>query len=265
MEAAQDLTGDGVTRLGRTRRLRADRALQVADVLRRQVLHGLVGDGLLPSETSLADEFGVSRNTVREALDLLREEGLVERVPGVGTVVAGSKYLHGIDHLRGLAETLKGHGQVRNEVRISEVLPAPTTVARRLELAPGEQVVYLERRRFVDDVPLSLDLTYVVQDLGLQLLEENLSGRDVFVLLEQIAGVPLGEAELTLEAIAADSHSAAILDVPSGAPLLMLERLTRLDDGRPVDLEFIRFRGDRITMRGTVPRSPHRSINEETP
>ena len=57
-----------------------------------------------------------------------------------------------------------------------------------------------------------------------------------------------------LEAVAADSHSAAILKVPPRAPLLMLERLTRLDDGRPVDLEFIRFRGDRMTMRGTVRR-----------
>lgn len=243
-----------VSGLPGARRLRADRALQVADVLRRQVLHGLVADDTLSCEADLATEFGVSRNTVREALDLLRNEGLVERVPGVGTVVAGSKLTHGIDHLRGLAETLNGHGEVRNEVRVSGLVAAPTTVARRLDLAPGEPVVYLERRRLVHDVPMSLDLTYVVRDLGEPLLTEDLAGRDVFVLLEQITGRSLGDAELTFEAIAADAHSAAILDVPPGAPLLMLERLTRLDTGRPVDLEFIRFRGDRITMRGTTRR-----------
>lgn len=246
---------DNVTGLAGARRLRADRAIQVADVLRRQVLHGSVADGPLPSETRLAEDFGVSRNTVRESLDLLRREGLVERVPGVGTRVARSKYLHSIDSLRGLAETLKGHGRVRNEVRVSGLVPAPSAVARRLDLDPAEPVVYLERRRLVDDVPLSLDLTYIVRDLGEPLVEQNLADNDVFLLLERLSGVPLGDGELTFEAVIADAHSAAILDLPAGAPLLMLERLTRLEDGRPVDLEFVRLRGDRITMRGTTRRT----------
>ena len=231
-------------------------------MLRRQVLHGVHDDGPLPAEADLAADFGVSRNTVREALDRLRAEGLVCRTPGVGTFVVAGKYPHSIDHLQGLAETLTGHGAVRNEVRIAALVPAPAAVARRLGIEPGAEVAYLERRRLADDVPLSLDLTYVVRDLGAPLLEEDLAGTDVFALLERISGHRLGEAELVLEAISADSHSAAILEVPTRAPLLMLERLTRLDDGRPVDLEFIRFRGDRMTMRGTV-RRPHSDPTEE--
>jgi GntR family transcriptional regulator len=70
-----------------------------------------------------------------------------------------------------------------------------------------------------------------------------------------VSGQQLGSASLALEAIAADAHSAATLQVPDGAALLMLERLTSLDDGRPVDLEYIRMRGDRITMRGNMFRS----------
>ena len=244
-----------VTGLDNGRRVRADRAIQVADVLRRQVLRGSLSDGLLPSEGRLATEFGVSRNTVRESLELLRQEGLVERVSGVGTRVVCSKYLHGIDDLCGLAETLHGVGRVRNEVRISGLVTAPESVARRLAVAPGEQVVYIERRRFADDLPLSLDLTYVVRDLGERLLEHDLTAKDVFVLLEHLAGTPLGDAEMALEAVSADAHSAAILGIPPGAPLMMIERLTHLQDGRPVDLEFIRMRGDRVTMRGTARRN----------
>lgn len=235
---------------------RADRARQVADVLRRQVLRGLHADGPLPGEDELAADFAVSRNTAREALDRLRTEGLITRIPGRGTFVVAGKFPHSIDHLQGLAETLDGHGCVRNEVRVAALVPAPAAVARRLRIAPGDEVAYLERRRLADDVPLSLDLTYVVSDLGVPLLELDLAGTDVFALLEQISGRSLGEAELVLEAVSADSHTAAILEVPPRAPLLMLERLTHLDDGRPVDLEFIRFRGDRMTMRGTV-RRPH--------
>ena len=238
---------------------RADRARQMADVLRRQVMHGLLDGEVLPSEPVLASDFGVSRNTVREALELLRREGLVQRIPGVGTVAGQRKYLHGIDHLMGLAETLPA--AVRNEVRVACLVDAPASVARRLDLAPGEPVIHLERRRFADDLPLSLDLTYLPADVGEPLLDQDLAGRDVFALLEELTGRRLGAAEIVLEAVAADRHSAAILEVPAGAPLLMLERLTRLDDGRPVDLEFVRFRGDRITMRGTVRRTHEEEIN----
>ncbi|RPE41599.1 regulatory GntR family protein [Streptomyces sp. Ag109_O5-1] len=99
------------------RRLRADQARQLADLLRHQILTGACPDGTLPHETNLATDYRASRNTVRQALDLLRAEGLVDRLPSVGTVVVARKYPHGLDRLMGLAETLHEHGQVTNEVR----------------------------------------------------------------------------------------------------------------------------------------------------
>ncbi|MGW6620429.1 GntR family transcriptional regulator [Nocardia sp. NPDC055002] len=233
---------------------RADRARRVADILRHQILAGAVA-GTVPGEQELAAEHGTSRNTVREALALLRDEGLIDRAPKLGTRVAARKFDHGLDALLGLQETLKGHGTVRNEVRAATTITAPPAVARRLELAPGDKVVYIERLRFLADLPLSLDLTYLAPDVGAEVLAHDLETTDVFVLLEQVTGRSLGAAELALEAVAADPHTATTLDTPAGAPLLMLERLTHLDDGRPVDLEYIRMRGDRITMRGSLTRS----------
>ncbi|MEU1384562.1 MULTISPECIES: GntR family transcriptional regulator [unclassified Nonomuraea] len=238
------------------RRPRADRARQVADLLRRQIIQGSFPQGQLPLEAALAREFGASRNTVRQALDLLRAEGLVERCPGVGTTVAAEKYPHGLHRLLGLAETLHEHGRVVNQVRTMTLIEPPAPVSRRLGLAPGEQVVYLERLRSLNGLPLSLDLTYLVRDAGEPLFAADLVNNDIFVLLERIAGQPLGMAELTLEAVNADPHTAAALGTPRGAALLMVERLTHLADGRPVDLEFVRFRGDRLTMRGHLRRTP---------
>jgi GntR family transcriptional regulator len=209
---------------------------------------------VLPHEDELVADYGVSRNTVRQALDLLRAENLIERVPGLGSVVVGQKYPHGLDRLRGLAETLRPHGRVTNEVRTLGPVRAPAPVADRLRVDPGEDVLYVERLRRLDGLPLSLDLTYIPMDLGLGLLSCDLENNDVFRLLEQLSGQPLGTAEITLEAVSADLHSAAVLEAPRGTALLMLERLTRLSDGRPVDLEFVRFRGDRITMRGLLHR-----------
>ncbi|MFC4051296.1 MULTISPECIES: GntR family transcriptional regulator [Actinomadura] len=240
--------------LADARRLRADRARQVADVLRRQVLDGRFEGGALPAEADLVREFGTSRNTVREALDLLRAEGLVERCPGVGTLAVAAKYPHGLERLLGLAETLREHGEVENEVRTTGLITPSTEISDRLRTPPREPVVYIERIRRLNGLPLSLDLTYIARDLGEPLLGEDLARNDIFVLLERIAGQRLGLAEVTLEAVNADPHSAATLDAPRGAALLMLERLTHLADGRPVDLEFIRFRGDRIAMSGTLRR-----------
>ncbi|MEV5726304.1 MULTISPECIES: GntR family transcriptional regulator [Streptomyces] len=237
------------------RRLRADQARQLADVLRRQLLTGGFPAGALPHESALATDYRASRNTVRQALDLLRAEGLVERLPGVGTVVVGEKYPHGLDRLMGLAETLHEHGRVTNEVRTMGPAPAPAPVAERLHVPPGSDVLYIERLRRLNGLPLSLDLTYLPLDVGSALLGCDLENTDVFRLLEDLTGQPLGHAEITLEAVNADAHSAAVLQAPRGAAVLMLERLTHLADGRPVDLEFIRFRGDRITMSGLLRRS----------
>ncbi|MGH3969090.1 MAG: GntR family transcriptional regulator [Mycobacterium sp.] len=233
---------------------RADRARRVADVLRQQIHAAAYPDGL-PAESDLAAEFSVSRNTIREALGVLKHEGLIDRGPKVGTHVAQRKYEHGLDALLGLKETFKDQGEVRNEVRAAMLVAAPPSVARRLQLEPGEQAVFIERLRYLGDLPLSLDLTYLTPDIGKQLLDHPLETHDVFGLIEQVTGQRLGSASLALEAIPADAHSAATLQVPEGAALLMLERLTSLDDARPVDLEYIRMRGDRITRRGNLIRS----------
>ncbi|MEJ8636716.1 GntR family transcriptional regulator [Streptomyces sp. MS2.AVA.5] len=239
----------------RRRLLRADRARQLADLLRHQVRTGGFPGGALPLEGAIGEEYRVSRNTVRQALDLLRTEGLIERQPGVGTVVVSEKYSHGLDRLQGLAETLHEHGDVTNEVRTVGPVTAPAPVARRLGLGEHSDVLCIERLRRLNGLPLSLDLTYVPMDLGTGLLGCDLEHTDVFRLLETLAGQPLGTAEITLEAVNADAHSAAVLEAPRGSAVLMLERLTHLADGRPVDLEFIRFRGDRIAMSGLLHRA----------
>src|SRR4051812_18332741 len=85
--------------LDEARRRRADRARQVADLLRHQVLAGAFTAGRLPHESQLCHDFGASRNTIREALGLLATEGLIERLPGVGTTAVIAKYAHGLHRL----------------------------------------------------------------------------------------------------------------------------------------------------------------------
>ncbi|KXO91272.1 GntR family transcriptional regulator [Tsukamurella pseudospumae] len=235
------------------RPIRADSARIVADVL-RQAIHDGTYRGTLPGEDDLGDQFSVSRGTVREALAILRSEGWIRRGPRVGTEVIARTVDHGLDSLRGLRETLSLHGEVRNRVRTATRLVPPPIVAEKLSIPAGEEAVYLERLRYLDDEPVSLDLTYLVADIGDLLLEQDLENEDVFPLIEAVSGHRLGSSDFSLSAAAADPHTAANLEIATGSPLLLYERLTGLDTGRPVDLEYIRMRSDRITLRGTLRR-----------
>ncbi|WP_211840571.1 GntR family transcriptional regulator [Saccharopolyspora hirsuta] len=236
-------------------RPRAERARQVADVLRYQITAGRFADGVLPDERRLGEQFGASRNAVREALALLRREGVVTRKPGVGTRVVLPKYGHGLDRLAGLAEVMTGYGTITNEVRTARpVAELPVPIAERLGVDPAAGGVHLERLRWLDGLPLSLDTTYLTADVGLRLLDCDLAGRDVFSLIEETTGQRLGTAEVAVHAVNADPDTAALLGIPDHAAVFALERLTRTADGRPVDVESIRIRADRMALTATLHR-----------
>ena len=221
-------------------RPRAQRAQQAADRLRGQIHAGVFGGGVLPDERLLAAQLGASRNAVREALGLLRDEGLIERRQGVGTTVLTPKYGHGLDRLAGLAETLSGYGTVVNTVRAARLLtPAPAAVAARLSLTDDAGVVHVERLRSLDGMPLSLDETYLARDVGEPLLDCDLAGRDLFALIEDVAKLELGGAEVIVDAVTAGPEIAELLDIATGSAVFAIQRLTRLADGRPVDVEWI--------------------------
>ncbi|MFE0420149.1 GntR family transcriptional regulator [Streptomyces tendae] len=242
-------------------RPRAERARQLADVLRQQITDGAFAEGTLPDERELGRRFDASRNAVRDALALLREEGLITRRRGVGTTVLLPKYGHGLDRLTGLAEELTGRGTVTNEVRAAAEVPVlPAAIAARLEVPAGAGGVYVERLRWLDGLPLSLDTSYLTAGIGRAVLAGDLRGRDVFRLIEEAAGVPLGRAEVAVHAVNADPGTARLLGIEPGAAVFALERLARLADGRPVDTESIRIRADRMTLRATLGRGGPRTM-----
>lgn len=225
-------------------------------MLRQQITGGTFADGVLPDEHTLGVQFSASRNAIREALGLLRTEGLIARRQGVGTTVVTAKYGHGLGELTGLAETLTGYGNVRNEVRAANFVPRPpTAVAERLALEPGAGAVYIERLRRLNGSPLSLDTTYLVTDIGERLLGCDLAGRDLFALIEETTGSRLGSADVSVHAVDADPDTATLLGIPAGTAVFAIERLTRLPGGRPIDVEWLHIRADRLTLHATLHRA----------
>ena len=228
---------------------------QIYLVLREQLREGRFDLGL-PGELSLMQQFGVARVTMRRALDLLVQEGLIERVPGRGTRPVPRNKLQAQKpaanrgegqraRLTGLLENLVTMG-LHTTVKVLgvDVLPAPDEVAKTMRLPVGEKVQKAERVRSTDEGPLSHITTWVPYRFAQGFGKAELARKPILVLLEE-SGVKVGRAEQTISARLADADMARHLDVSVGSALLAVRRLIYDDQDQPVQWLHGLYRPDR--------------------
>ncbi|GAB7539934.1 GntR family transcriptional regulator [Burkholderia sp. 22PA0099] len=234
---------------------------QIKDALRARILDGTYAPhARMPSEHELCALFGVSRITVRQALGDLQKEGLVFRIHGKGTFVAKPKAFQNVAWLQGFAEAMSSMGyEILNQLRSLRTVKADRHVAAKLQLPEGSDVTEIRRVRLLNREPVSLEITWVPEALGKRLANTDLSTRDIFLILENDCGVPLGHADLSIDAILADDEIVEALRVEDGSPVLRIERLTHDEAGRPVDYEYLYFRGDAFQYRLRVDRQKPRA------
>jgi GntR family transcriptional regulator len=216
----------------------------VSDLLRHELARS-PREGPLPSEGQLALSYGASRNAIREALDRLRTEGLVQRLPGAGTFPIVRLGGQRLDLSDGFAESLHSP-QIVTEVITAETRSAPTSVTRTLGMAAGEQAVLIERRASVDGIPVLMSTTWLPASIAGGVLDLDLT-QEICGLVESL-GVPLLAIELDVEAVAAHATDAVVLQTPTGAPLLLITMSVRRTDGRQVELSFLRCVGSRVRL-----------------
>ena len=229
---------------------------QIRETLRGQIVSGTYqAHDRLPSEKELMARFGVSRITVRQALGELESEGAIYRLAGKGSYVAKPRPVQDLSRLLGLGEAMSRLGYATsNRVLGLRTLPAPADVALALALPTAASVREIRRLRHVDREPVSLDVTYVASPLGERLAREDLATRDIFAVLENDYGIALGHADLHIGSIAAEPQLAGYLNLPAGAPVLALERLTHTRAGAPLEFDRIYYRGDSFGYRLRIVR-----------
>lgn len=237
---------------------------QIYLVLREQLREGRFEAGL-PGEHALMAEFGVARVTVRRALSLLAEEGLIRREPGRGTRPlqarpdalspgGGTESPLRQARLSGLLENLVTMGlQTTVSVVSVDILRAPSDVAQALQLPIGTPVQKAERVRSTQEGPLSHMTTWVPQTIAQHFGREELEQSPILMLLER-SGVKVGRAEQTLSARLADAGLARHLDVAVGSALLAVQRLIYDEDERPVQWLHGLYRPDRYEYRMQLSR-----------
>jgi GntR family transcriptional regulator len=228
----------------------------VRDSLRDQIIRGaLAEDDRLPSESTLGAQFGVSRVTIRLALDALRKTGLIEGRQGKGYFVRRIQAVQDLGRLQGFGETMASIGiDSRSEVVELSELPAPAELQKTLRVERGAVVVRICRVRIAGGSSLSYDVSHFPIDIGQRLVKLDLTHADIFALLERELGIELGYADISLDVTVADDLLSRRLGIRKGDPLVRIARLTHDSTGRPIDFEHLYVRPDAFQFRVRVPR-----------
>jgi len=229
----------------------------VATVLEARIRSSLVPGELLPTERELMAEFGVSRATVRHAIRILIDRGLVYNVQGSGTFVADPTVISKTLRLTSFSEDMRERGLVGSSRMISSRIvpvPAPAEVAVALEVAEGEPLLFIERLRLANDQPMAHEQVYVSTDLvGLDfdLIEE---GASLYELMST-GGIHVERAAQRIGAVNLPAEQARLLDQAVGAAAIRVVRVSFSDRGRPVEHATTTYRGDRYTFDVVVARA----------
>ncbi|MCA8425536.1 GntR family transcriptional regulator [Burkholderia seminalis] len=240
--------------------------VQIKDMLRARILDGTYAPhSRMPSEHELCAMFDVSRITVRQALGDLQKEGLLFKLHGKGTFVSKPKAFQNVTSLQGFAEAMSSMGyEIVNQLRSLRTVKADRHLATKLNVPEGAPLVEIHRVRLLNREPVSLEQTWVPEALGKCLAGADLATRDIFLVLENDCGIPLGHADVSIDAILADDEIVDALHVEDGSPVLRIERLTHDASGAPIDYEYLYFRGDAFQYRLRIDRQkPRKSARKQ--
>jgi DNA-binding GntR family transcriptional regulator len=207
----------------------------------------------LPSQHDLAAEFGVSLMTLRQALQLLADEGLIDTRHGSGTYVA-DRYAYDLGHLRSFASDLSAQGaEITTELLAAEAVTPPADVGARLG-APGE-VLRLRRLRLSGGRPLIVQTSYLPAALAHLVEPENLGHRGLYAILAE-HGLTITRANETISPTTLGPHDARDLARPQSSPALLSHRISFTETGSPIIDDHALLPADSVVI--TANRSPER-------
>lgn len=220
---------------------------QVLADLRARVAAGEFEDGF-PTDEELRAHYGVSRQTVREAARRLQDEGVLVRSRGRRSELAGSVLEQPLHAFYNLAETAQAHGYAeRSEVRALRATRAGSA-AEPLGIDPDDEVVHLERLRFVGDEPFSVHHSWLPARLARGLLGVDLRSGSLYDALVTCCGVRVTGGWERIRPEVPDADTVELLRLPDGVAVLVLERLALAAD-TPVEWRLSIVRGDRYSFR----------------
>ena len=201
----------------------------------------------LPTERALATDLGVTRSTVRHAMDRLEVDGLISRIQGAGTFTLGSAIAKSLK-LTSFSDDIRLRGMTpSSRVLSADLRPMPADVARHLGRPTATMDARIERLRLADDVPMCIEEVWLNDEGAEGLLSGDLTGSlyDAMAAL----GVRPAHAEQVMRATAVNDREAELLAVPEHSPAMEVFRTSHDSRSRPIEHTRTLYRHDRFEVR----------------
>ncbi|NUS10397.1 MAG: GntR family transcriptional regulator [Streptomyces sp.] len=220
---------------------------RVRDYLMELVESCSPGDPI-PSERALCEQLGVSRPTLRSAVDELVTTGLLVREHGRGMFVARAKITQELAPARDVYRLPQASGTWASRVLEFTTVQAGARVGRRLHISPAAEITYIARLRLVDGEPMAIEYLHVPAAIVPGLSPGDMESGDFYDFLRERHGVRVHEAVQSIEPTVTNEEEARLIGVPVLSPALLFERLTKDVTGRPVEYVHSVYRGDRYRI-----------------
>lgn len=220
--------------------------IQIHNQIKKDIEAGVwaVGDRI-PSERELASEFNVSRMTLRQAVQTLVEEGILERQVGAGTFVARKKVQEKMTGVTSFTELMEEQGKKPSSRTVSYLVTTPSlSEMERLKLKDDEKVLRMERIRYADEVPICFEVATLPYSL-VKDYERNQITTSLYRTLEE-SGRKIGHAQQSVSAQVASERIAEYLNIKRGSAILRLRQITELGDGTPFEYVRTQYAGDKF-------------------
>ena len=202
---------------------------------------------MIPTESELCDEYGVSKITVREAIKLLVRDGRLSRVAGKGTFIMPQKIEQKLNRFFSFTRWAQQNGlEPASRILKVESLPADVHIAGHLDMAEGAPVTRIERLRLGSSEPLMLEVIWVPASLCPDLHLQDLANVPLNDILQTVYGIVLVRARESIEPQTADDYVSRLLSIEKEVLLLHVEHTAYTSAHRIVYFVTSSYRGDRV-------------------
>lgn len=220
---------------------------QLKEILKENIESGVWKPGdMIPSENQLIEEYNISRNTVKKALENLVQDGLLYRVQGKGTFVSRPKFEQSLAGFYSFSKVMRDRGLAPKDVIKSiEKVKVKSSIAKQLQLKEDEFVFELKRIRYAQGEPMIFETSYLPEKHFPGLTKEKIENNSLYDLMQQEYGIFVTNAKETFEPVLIRAYESQFLDVKEGYPALLLDRTAYDSSGVPVEICRSIVRGDR--------------------
>lgn len=222
---------------------------QVTNVLRQEILNNVYGSsGSIGTHTQLAKRFGVSLITIRKAVQILEEEGILAIHQGKGTFVNFTTLVDPLNSLTGVSNMLRDMNVTTNRVPVMEVRKTPVWLPTDVQEILGPECLFILRVVSVGNIPFANTEMYLPVKYANTFTREDVEQRTVYQLLEDRLGLALGKGRQIIRAAGAAGSAAENLNLPKNYPVLQIERKAYSRDGELIEYRILSYEASRYSF-----------------